>query len=448
VEVNASPNAAFVGLQPTYCLNSEIASLNAEDVTGVFAGPGINGSSFDPALAGLGEAIITYTVEGSNGCSSQSTATTTVVDVASSEFTGLNVSYCTADEPTMLNPVQAGGVFSGTGVDAGMFNPNAAGAGEHTVTYTVDFGGCSSTTEVSTTVYTSPIAEFGGLSATHCIGDAPEVLTPVVEGGTFVGADGGVFNALAEGTFEVSYSVTSTEGCVTTAIQSTTVHPLPDATFTGLNQTYCLNDNATELVPATAGGTFTGSSDNTFNPIVPGVGQHTVSYSITTEFGCSASWSATTVVNALPVAALELINGSLVAAANLDSYSWANCTTGDVVVGETTNVFTPEATGSYAVTVSQNGCAVTSECAQVEVSFVDENGLLARVYPNPASELLNVSSNTNGVLSLYTTTGELAGQWNVAAGNRALYVGDLSRGSYLIHWKSGNTETTKTLILE
>jgi hypothetical protein len=448
VEVNSSPNASFVGLQPTYCLNSETASLIAEDITGVFAGPGIDGSSFDPALAGLGVHTISYTVEGSNGCSSQSSVVTEVVDVASSAFTGLNASYCTADEVSQLDGVQAGGVFTGTGVEGDVFNPTLAGAGEHIITYTVDFGSCSSTTDITTTVYTSPIAEFSGLSASHCLGDAPEVLTPVVEGGSFVGADAGVFNSVAEGTFEVSYTVTSDDGCATTSTQSTTVHPLPDATFTGLNPTYCLNDNATELIPATVGGTFTGSFENTFNPIIAGVGPHTVSYNITTEFGCSASWSATTQVNSLPIAALELINGSLVAAVNLNSYSWVNCTTGEVVIGETTNEYTPEATGSYSVTVSLNGCEITSECLPVEVSLINENNLLTRVYPNPASELLNVWSSTTGVLTLYTTTGELAGRWNVAVGNRVLYVGDLSRGAYLMHWKSGNTETTKTLILE
>jgi hypothetical protein len=448
ITVNELPNASFTGLQPTYCLNSNDATLSPINGSGTFSGPGMMGDMFSPSSAGLGVHTINYTVVSSSGCSSQTSLNTEVVDVASSAFSGLNSTYCTADAPAALVPTQAGGTFSGVGVEADSFNPLAAGSGQHTITYTVDFGGCSSSTELTTSVFTSPDATFSGLSSSHCVGDAAEMLVPVLAGGNFVGADGDMFNSNTEGTFEVTYSVISADGCTTTSSQTTTVHALPNASFTGLNATYCLNDNSTELTPATIGGTFTGADGGMFNPLTAGVGQHVVSYDVTSEFGCSASSSATTLVNALPVASIQLSNGSLVAPANLDTYSWANCTSGAVVVGETNHVYTPTATGSYAVTVSQNGCAATSECVEVSVSFVDEHNLVAKVYPNPASELLNVSASQAGVMSLYTITGELAGTWNVATGNRVLYVGDLTRGSYLIHWTSGNYESTKTLILE
>ncbi|MCK9613696.1 MAG: MopE-related protein [Bacteroidales bacterium] len=53
-------------------------------------------------------------------------------------FTGLNGPYCEADPAVTLTPTGTpGGIFSGPGVDGNTFNPLLAGAGTHTITYTV-----------------------------------------------------------------------------------------------------------------------------------------------------------------------------------------------------------------------------------------------------------------------------------------------------------------------
>ncbi|MBM3915490.1 MAG: T9SS type A sorting domain-containing protein [Sphingomonadales bacterium] len=52
---------------------------------------------------------------------------------------------CLSDRPVALTATPAGGVFSGTGVAVGAFNPRTAGLGAKTVTYTASNAGCQST---------------------------------------------------------------------------------------------------------------------------------------------------------------------------------------------------------------------------------------------------------------------------------------------------------------
>ena len=52
-------------------------------------------------------------------------------------FTGLNANYCTNSAGSILVPTTGGGVFTGPGIVANNFNPSLAGAGTHTITYSI-----------------------------------------------------------------------------------------------------------------------------------------------------------------------------------------------------------------------------------------------------------------------------------------------------------------------
>jgi hypothetical protein len=63
---------------------------------------------------------------------------------------------------------------------------------------------------------------------------------------------------------------------------------LPNPSFSGLNSTYCVNNNAVNLTPTgTTGGTFSGPgvSGNQFNPATAGVGTHTIKYVVSAQQG-------------------------------------------------------------------------------------------------------------------------------------------------------------------
>jgi hypothetical protein len=69
-------NASFTGLPSTICANAASVSLTGAVAGGTFSGPGVTGSSFDPAAAGAGVHTITYTLSGLDSCYSSSQSVT------------------------------------------------------------------------------------------------------------------------------------------------------------------------------------------------------------------------------------------------------------------------------------------------------------------------------------------------------------------------------------
>ncbi len=60
----------------------------------------------------------------------------------------LDSSYCSGDSAVVLNGDPSGGSFSGPGVYAGEFDPQTAGTGSHTITYSyTDSNGCTGSTD-------------------------------------------------------------------------------------------------------------------------------------------------------------------------------------------------------------------------------------------------------------------------------------------------------------
>lgn len=122
--------------------------------------PGI----FDPYTAGLGTFPISYSVSNLLGCTTIVTQAITVFNrnnadvciltnsVPSVSFTGLQPSYCLADQVLTLNGIPPGGIFSGPGIAGNTFTPSVAGKSSsgHVISYNItDAHGCKNyTTQV------------------------------------------------------------------------------------------------------------------------------------------------------------------------------------------------------------------------------------------------------------------------------------------------------------
>lgn len=76
----------------------------------------------------------------------------------------------------------------------------------------------------------------------------------------------------------------------TTLVMLVVWHARGQCTFTGLNSNYCKNSPASQLVPQTPGGIFSGPgiTGSTFNPNTAGAGTHTITY-----VTCAGSYSVT-----------------------------------------------------------------------------------------------------------------------------------------------------------
>lgn len=124
-----------------YCTNDAPVTLTPVVPGGTWSGPGITNPStgaFSPAAAGPGMHTIIYTL----ACGSDST----IIDVS---CCGASINpvgnFCISDPSSTFTAAQAGGTWTGPGItnaSTGTFNPATAGAGTHTVIYTIS--GCGS----------------------------------------------------------------------------------------------------------------------------------------------------------------------------------------------------------------------------------------------------------------------------------------------------------------
>ena len=69
------------------------------------------------------------------------------------------------------------------------------------------------------------------------------------------------------------------------------------------------------------------------------------------------------------------------------NYQWIDCDNSNIPIpGETYQSFTASESGSYAVIVSENACADTSECINITVVGIDQVDVYnINIYPNPSS---------------------------------------------------------------
>ena len=141
-------------------------------------GTGVTGSSFDPAVAGIGTHAITYTYTDGNGCTDSAQSNTIVNALPVVTFTGLDTAYCVNAGGDVLSGTPAAGFFSGNGISGNSFFPSIADTGMHVISYTfTDSNSCASFQTDTTKVVSQPISSFTGLNATYFFAAGPATLT-------------------------------------------------------------------------------------------------------------------------------------------------------------------------------------------------------------------------------------------------------------------------------
>ncbi|WP_201986845.1 DUF7948 domain-containing protein [Hymenobacter rubidus] len=133
------------------CLDNGPIALGGTPAGGTWTGPGVQASSgsyrFVPTAVGPGQYILTYTVATTGICQSTRTVRYVVAPPVTPAFAPIPPQCITLGGVTLV-AAPAGGVFSGPGVSGSRFDPGVAGAGTHTLTYTIfDSLGCGTTTQ-------------------------------------------------------------------------------------------------------------------------------------------------------------------------------------------------------------------------------------------------------------------------------------------------------------
>lgn len=149
------------------------------------------------------------------------------------------------------------------------------------------------------------------------------------------------------------------------------------------------------------------------------------------------------------------VNGAtLTALQSGASYQWIDCNNGNTAVaGATLQSFTASVSGSYALVISSANCSDTSSCLDVTIgNSVNEFifSQYASVYPNPASEVLNIllfSADSEGrILTIENSTGQIIYSENISNSKMEISLEGYPSGIYFIRMDTSRGMMSKKFI--
>ncbi len=275
----------------TICYDTAPFTLSGGLPTGgTYSGTGVSGGMFNPATAGVGTHLISYTyIDPQTLCENFCTFKITVILVEATCPDDFEI--CIDEGPvTLSGGLPIGGSYSGTGVTGGVFYPGTAGAGDHIITYTYVEPGtnCSGSCDFKITVNSLPVMDCPPFM--EACEDDPQVLlnTSTPAGGEYTGTgvyfDGSDYffdPAIGPGTYIILYCFTDANtACENCCEFNFNVYAKPDVTCPE-DFTICYDTAPFALSEGLpTGGTYSGAgvSGGMFYPATAGVGTHLISY--------------------------------------------------------------------------------------------------------------------------------------------------------------------------
>jgi len=384
--VNGLADATITPVGP-FCDTDPAIVLAGASPGGTWSGTGITNAAtgdFDPGTAGVGTHTITYTIAGT--CGDIQTTDITVSLIMDATITAVGP-FCTSDPSITLTAVDAGGVWSGTGITnaaTGDFDPATAGAGTHTITYTLA-GACG---DVQTTDIIVGLQMNASITPAgpFCDTDPAVILVGADAGGTWSGT--GITNA-ATGDFDPAvagagtHTITYTFAGVCGDVQTTDiiVNGIADPTITPAGP-YCNGDASVNMIAATAGGNWTGTgitnaTTGSFDPTVAGPGTHTITYTITGA--CGGVDTEDIIVNIIddptvnPAGPFCLTNTAEIITAVTAGGNWV----GTGITNAATGEFNPSIAGSGSHTITYTTAGICPASGTIDVLVLDPLSVIA-----------------------------------------------------------------------
>ncbi len=180
----------------------------------------------------------------------------------------------------------------------------------------------------------------------------------------------------------------------------------------------------------------------------------TATHTIPNVAGCDSVVTLNLTINTVD---LTVANTSPTLTANQSgaTYQWLDCNnSNEPIEGETNQSFTATENGSYAVTVTFNGCTGTSDCIMITgigINYIDSANDY-KLYPNPANDLVNLSFKKtikNAGITITDITGKhVYSMKNVTGQEFLLPIEGLKKGIYFIQVQNADKLYNIKLIKE
>jgi hypothetical protein len=414
------------GSDLTVCNGTTVSLTGAIPVGGVWSGNGVNGTTFDSSVTGVGTQVVTYTYTNASGCVTSATRNV-IVNAIPTVSAGTALTICKSSPAVLLTGgLPSGGAWSGIGVVGSNFDPSPLSIGAYTVTYSFTQNGCTGTSSKTVNVTGNPSVD-AGLPLSTCTNAGIIALTGAAPaGGTWsgTGVTGTNFNpsAAGQGSFLLTYIYNQGNGCVGSGTRTVTVNAVPTVSA-GADLTKCAGDIFTLTGSSPSGGFWsgTGVSSATFDTSVSGIGTQVVTYTYTSALGCSVSATRNIIVNALPTvsAGTNLTVCKNQTLTLTDGIPTGGTWSGAGITGNTFNT-NFVAAGIYTITYSYtngSGCSSTAT-KQVTVNALPTvtAGADASVCQNSPSLVLSGANPAGGIWSGTNVAGNVFNTLSAAVG--------------------------------
>ena len=248
ITVNPSPNATASNNGPL-CTNQTLQLFANGGISYYWSGPNnFTSQQQNPTINNVQEihqGTYYVTVTNSYGCSA--TASTTVY-ISNSFNTSINPAgpFCVNSGPQTLTAATPGGIWSGPGIIdqlQGIFDPNIAGVGNHTISYTIT-GECGSTSFTTITVYDAPTA-IATSNSPICEGQQIQLFANNITNATYLWNGPQNFistqqnptinNATILNSGPYYLTITDQNNCTATSMVNVIVNPKPQVSITSNN---------------------------------------------------------------------------------------------------------------------------------------------------------------------------------------------------------------------
>ncbi|HEX5001054.1 MAG TPA: PKD domain-containing protein [Bacteroidia bacterium] len=449
VEIYNNPNAVASatgvcdGLPVQFTNNS---TINSGSITGVYwaFGDGSSSNAQNPAhqygTAGAYTAQLVLTSD--HGCRDTALVPVSVHELPAVAFTGTNACLGTAvqftDQSAVTGSTVTGWTWNfGDGSTSTAQNPthNYAAYGSYHVTLMATSAfGCLDSGSSTVNVYPVPVAAFAGNDA--CVGETIQFYdqSQIAGGGTFTATwdfgDGSSGTGsvpqhayAASGTYSVTLTVTSSNGCTSAITKQFTIHAPPVANFSAQNACagtqVIFNDLSSSANGAISSWSWTlgdGTSSVAAAPVhtYNTFGTYNVSLTVISIYGCSGSTSSDITIYPVPVPVISAVNNCVydpvsfnsitaVGDTTLYNYMW---TFGDgTTSAQDDPVHQYPGAGSYTVTLTMttgNGCTATATSSVDIWPAPDASFNVANGCQGSSIQFNNTSTISSGTISGYT----------------------------------------------
>ncbi|MCB9350009.1 MAG: SprB repeat-containing protein [Lewinellaceae bacterium] len=287
VTITCIDDSPTVGPFGPFCLADPPIGLgsNQGGVDGFWSGTGVAGNTFNPAAAGAGTWLLTFTANPGE-CAGAATTNVTVNPATTPVFNPVGP-LCETGAPVSLPTTSQNGItgnWAGAGVTNNSFNPAAVGSGSFTLTFNPGPGQCASTATLNILVNAAvspnltPIGPF-------CTGD-PTVPLPTTVGGITGNWTGSlvtnnIFNPGSAGNWTVTFTPTPGQCAVSNSLMvliTPAVTPMltPQGPFCSTDPPANLPTTQSGVMGSWIGNGVTGG--NTFNPSQTGSGSFQLTF--------------------------------------------------------------------------------------------------------------------------------------------------------------------------